>query len=98
MDDLIVFNNKEFIDYVKDIYANRLDEQANYLSLTFTIGKTNRLYTKLYDKREDFNFCIVNFPFLSNNILSGPSYGVYISQLVRYGRCCTYYDDFEYRR
>ena len=83
-DDLIVFNNKTFIDYVKDIYpselnvekANRFDDQANYLDLTFIIGNNNRLYTKLYDKRDHFNFHIVNLPFLSSNIPSGPSYGV----------------------
>ena len=32
--------------------------------------------TKLYDKRDDFNFPIVNFPFLSSNILSAPAYGL----------------------
>ena len=51
----------------------------------------------LYDKRDDFDFHIVSFPFLSNNIPSGPSYGVYISQLIRYARCCSHYDDFRYR-
>ena len=76
--------------------ASRLDDQANYLDLTFIIGNNNRLYTNLYDKRDDFNFHIVKFPFLSSNIPSGPSYGVYISQLIRYARCFTYYDDFRY--
>ena len=61
------------------------------------MGSNNRLYTKLYDKRDDFEFHIVNFPFLLNNIPSIPSYGVYISQLIRYARCCSYYDDFGYR-
>ena len=51
----------------------------------------------MHDKRDDFNFRIVNFPFLSSNIPSGPSYGVYISQLIRSARCCTYYDDSGYR-
>ena len=69
---------------------------ANYLGLTFIIQSNNRLYTKLYDKRDDFDFHIVNFPFLSSNIPSSPSYGVYISQLIRYARCCSYYDDFGY--
>ena len=45
----------------------------------------------------DFDFHIVNFPYLSSNIPSGPSYGVYISQLIRYARCCSHYDDFRYR-
>ena len=51
---------------------------ANYLDLAFIIGTNNKLYTKLHDKRDDFNFQIVNFPFLSSNITSNPSYGVYI--------------------
>ena len=69
-----------------------LDDQANYLDLTFIIGnkKYNRRYTKLYDKRDDFYFHIVNFPFLSGNIPAGPLSDVYISQLIRYARCCTY--------
>ena len=74
IDDLIVFNNKKLIVYVKDIYpsqlnvekANRLDDLENHLNLTFVIGDNNRLYTKLYDNRDDFNFLIVNFPFLSS--------------------------------
>ena len=72
-----------------------MDDQASHLDWAFIIGNNNRLYTKLYDKCDDFD--IVNFSFLSSNIPSGPSYGVYISQLIRYARCCTYYDDFGYR-
>ena len=70
---------------------------ANYLDLTFIIESNNQLYTKLHDKCDDFDFHIVNFPLLSSHILSSPSYGVYISQLIRYARCCSYYDDFGYR-
>ena len=77
--------------------ANTSDDLANYLDLTFIIESNNRLYTKFYDKRDDFDFHIVNFPFLLSNIRSSPSYGVYISQLIRYARCCSYYDDFGYR-
>ena len=105
IDDLIVFNNKKFGDYVKEIYpsqltvgkANKSDDLANYLDLTFIIESNNRFYTRLYDKRDEFDFHIVNFPFLSSYIPSSPSYGVYISQLIRYARCCSYYDDFGYR-
>ena len=50
-----------------------------------------------YQNNLNFDFHIVNFPFLSSNIPSGPSYGVYISQLIRYARCCSHYDDFRYR-
>ena len=76
--------------------ANTSDDLANYLDLTFIIESNNRLYTKLHDKYDDFDFHIVNFPLLSSNIPSSPSYGVYISQLIRYARCCSYYDDFGY--
>ena len=72
------------------------DDLANYLDLTFIIESNIRRYTKLYDKRDDFDFHIVNFPFLSSNIPSSPSYDVYISQLIRYTRCCSYYDDLGY--
>ena len=72
--------------------ANRSDNLANYLDLTFIIGSN-----KFYDKCDDFDFHIVNFPFLSSNIPSSPSYGVYISQLIRYARCYSCHDDFGYR-
>ena len=92
IDDLIVFNNKTFLDYLKEIYPTQLtvekakksDHLADYLDLTFIIGSGGKLSTRQYDKRDNFDFQIVNFPFLSSNILSGPSYGVYISQLIRY--------------
>ena len=41
--------------------ANTSDDLANCLDLTFIIGSNNRLHTKLYDKRDDFDFHIVNF-------------------------------------
>jgi hypothetical protein len=38
---------------------------------------------KLYNKRDDFNFLIVNFAFICSNILAPPAYyGVYITQLI----------------
>ena len=42
--------------------------------------------TKIYDKRDDFDFNIVNFPFLDCDIPRSTSYGVYISQLIRFAR------------
>ena len=44
----------------------------------FTIWKT------FYDKRDDFDFEIVNFPFLDGDVPRSTSYGVYISQLIRF--------------
>ena len=51
--------------------------------------------TRLYYKRDDFSFPLVNFPFLCNNIPTwAPAYGVYITQLIRYSRACICYHDF----
>ena len=57
-----------------------------------------KLSTRLYDKHDDFGFRIVGFPFLSGDVPSGPSYGVYISQLIRYARCCSRCGGFRYHR
>ena len=70
--------------------------KSDYLDLTFIIDIGGKLSTRLYDKRDDFDFHIVNFPFLSSNIPPGLSYGVYISQLIRHARCCSHYEDFRY--
>ena len=58
------------------------------------INSQGRLRTKLYDQRVDFNFPIVNFPFICSNIPAAPIYGVYISQLIWYSRTCGSYQDF----
>ena len=50
--------------------------------------------SKIYDKWDDFNFEIVNFPFLDKDVPHSPSYGVYISQLIRFARVCSNVDDF----
>jgi hypothetical protein len=52
------------------------------------------LTTTLYDKRDGFDFAIVNFPFLWSKLPLSPAYGVYISQLIRYARACFAYEDF----
>lgn len=52
------------------------------------------LFISHLNKRDDFDFPIVNFPFLSSNIPTCPAYGVYISQLIRYCRACNVYSDF----
>ena len=41
---------------------------------------------KIYDKRDDVYFDIVNFPFLDGDIPRATAYGVYISQLIRFAR------------
>ena len=102
IDDVLSLNNPKFTDYLHLIYPNELEikettdtpNSASYLDLYLYIDNDRRLKSKLYDKRDDFNFPIVNFPFLSSNIPTSPAYGVYISQLIRYSRACDIYSDF----
>ena len=53
--------------------------------------------SKIYDKRDDFTFEIVIFPFLVGDIPRSHSYGVYISQLIRFARVCSNVDDLNNR-
>ena len=67
--------------------ANSSDTEASFLDLNLSI--TNGIVSsKIYDKRDDFNFEMVNFPFLDGDVPRSPSYGVYISQLIRFARVC----------
>ena len=61
---------------------------------TLKIDSEKRWRTKLYDVRYDFNFPIVNFPFICSNIPATPAYRVYISQLTLYSTDCASYQDF----
>ena len=53
--------------------------------------------TKIYDKRDYFDFNIVNFPCLDSDVPRSASYGVYISQLIRFARVSSHIDDFNTR-
>ena len=53
--------------------------------------------SKIYDKRDDFDFDIVNFPFLNGDVPRRASYVVYISQLIRFARVCNHVTDFNAR-
>ena len=72
----------------------------NYKSpfLDIDLSITNGIVsTKIYDKRDEFNFEIVNFRFLDGDVPRSPSYCVYISQLIRFTRVCSHVDDFDNR-
>ena len=51
--------------------------EAAFLDLNLSIHN-DIVSTKIYDKRDDFNFDIVNFPFLDGDVPQRPSYGVYL--------------------
>ena len=91
IDDVLSLYNSRFGDFVDHIYPIELeikdttdtDRSASYLDLHLKIDSEGRLRTKLYDKKDDFNFPIVNFPFICSNIPAAPAYGVYLSQMIR---------------
>ena len=77
--------NKKYGDFVDRIYHIELEikdttdtaRSASYLGLMLDINS---------DKEKDFNFPIMNFPFICSNTPTVREYGVYISQLIRYLR------------
>ncbi|KAK3100125.1 hypothetical protein FSP39_015107, partial [Pinctada imbricata] len=105
IDDVLSLNNPKFADYLSSIYPSELEvkettetnNSASYLDIMLSYDTDGHMNTLLYDKRDDFNFSITNFPFLSSNIPSSPAYGVFISQLIRYARASTKYTDFVLR-
>ena len=50
--------------------------------------------SKIYDKREDFDFDVVNFPCLDGDVPRSTSYGDYISQLIRFAGASSHVADF----
>jgi len=104
IDDLLCVNNDQLMDKVMtEIYPDELkltsDDavlQCHYLDLDLEI-RNGDIHSKLFDKRDAFGFSIVNYPDLSGNIPVKQSYGVFVSQLIRYGRCCMSVTDFIHR-
>ena len=103
LDDLLNIDNIYFDQMVDRIYptelqlnrANSSDTEAPFLDLNLCISN-GTVSTKIYDKRDDFDFDIVNFPFLDGDFPRRSSYGVYISQLIRFARASSNLNDFNY--
>ena len=74
--DILSLNNPRLGDFVDLIDPIKLeikdvtdtDRSASYFDLHLENDSEGRVRTKLYDKRDDFNFTIVNFPFICSNI------------------------------
>ena len=80
IDDILSINNPEFENCLGQMYPAELEIKdttesttSAYLDLLLSIGRDGQLHTSIYDKRDDFNFHITNFPFLSSNIPSPPA-------------------------
>ena len=98
LDDLLNIDNDFFVSMINRIYpselqfnkANVSDTEASFLDLHLSISD-GFVTTKIYDKRDDFD--IVNFLFLDGDVPCSISYGVYISQLIRFARVSNHVDD-----
>ena len=98
LDDIFTIDNPAFPEHIPDIYPRELQlNKANVyfrqrnIFLGFENIKVivNNIHTSVYDKRDDLGLSKVNFPWLSGDVPRLQSYGIYISQLVRFARCCT---------
>ena len=95
IDDVTSINNPRFKQFLKCTYPEELvvsktSESRNvvsYLDLLIDIS-SGSLVCSIFDKKDAFDFDIVNFPDLSGNIPTAPAYGTYISQLIGYSRAC----------
>ena len=104
LDDLLNIDNPYFAHMVGHIYptelqlnkANSSDTEAPFLVLNLSIAN-GIVSSKNHDKQDDFYFEIVNFPFFDGDVPRSPSYGVYISQLIRFARVCSNVDSFNNR-
>ena len=104
LDDLLNIDNNFFDSMVNSIYpselqlnkANVSDTEASFLDLHLSISD-GFVKTTIYDKRDDFDFDNVNFPFLDGDVPRSTSCGVYISQLTRFARVSIHVDDFNTR-
>ena len=76
--------------------ANTSDTEAAFFDLHLSISN-DIVSTKMYDKRDDFDFEIVNFPILDGDVPRSTSYGVYISKLISLPRASSYVADFNTR-
>ena len=89
LDDFLNIDIPYFEGMVNRIYppelqlnkANTSDTEAQFLDLHLSISK-GFVSSKIYDKRDDFDFDIVNFPFLDGDVLRSTSYGVYCDHLT----------------
>ena len=101
LNDLLKTDNNFFDSMVNRIYplnlqlskANVSDIEVSFVDLHLSISD-GFVKTKIYDKQDDFDFYIVNFSFLDCDVPRSTSYGVYISQLIRFAQVSSHVDDF----
>ena len=107
LDDIFTIDNPTFAEHIPDIYprelqlnkANPSDKETFFLDLN--IKAKSRMYqgvlkllVTIFTPAFTTNAMTLDFPWLSGDIPRLPSYGIYISQFVRFARCCTSVFDF----
>jgi hypothetical protein len=88
LSDVQSINNNIFHNYIHLIYPDELeikdttesDKCAEFLNILLNTGSIGRITTTLYDKHSDFDFGIVNFPFLCSDIPFSPAYDIWTSK------------------
>ena len=96
MKDLYIDNQADVIKVIDLIKLILQIPRPPFLNLHLSIAN-GLVSSKIYDKCDDFDFDIVNFPFLDGDVPRRPSYGVYVSQLIRFARVCSHVDGFNSR-
>ena len=106
LDDVLNINNVYFDTTVSQIYPSELqlnkantctsDTETAFLDLHLSISNAI-VSTKIYYKPDDLEFEIVNSPFSDGDVPRSTSYGVYISQLIRFARASSHVADFNTR-
>ena len=79
--------------------ANTSDTEAHFLDLHLSISN-GFVSSKIYDKRQLNVMTLISIKLtspLDGDVPRHPSCGVYISQLIRFARVCSYVDDFNTR-
>ena len=76
--------------------ANVSDTETSFFNLLLSTSD-GFVKTKIYEKRDKFDFDIMNLPFLDSDVPCSTSYGVYFSQLIRFARVSSHVDDFNTR-
>jgi len=103
IDDLVAPNdNNAFLHSYLEIYPpelqlnkeNSSDDAATYLDLDVEIID-NKFVTKLYDKRDSYNFEIVRLPHKCSNIPSNMFYNTLGAEILRVGRATSIFDPFK---
>jgi hypothetical protein len=82
IDDVLSINNSRFAEFLPLIYPPEVEAKgttdtassASFLDIYLEFADSGQLSTKMYDKRDDFDFEIIDFPNMCSNIQASPAY------------------------